>query len=108
MSRIDKILKIGVSLKPIGVKNWALSKENALAVLEKFYELKMPILGGDVCEIDKGIINYNYDNWYCEKRKDEGHNEFVVRSIQEAEDYINNYKSDDIDKIFFVFVASEY
>ncbi len=108
MSLISEILEEGgISLESVGVKNWALSKEYALKVLEKFHELKIPIFGGDVCEIINGIIEYNYDNWYCEKEANESQFDFANRSIILARDYILSYNSDEPDKILFVFVPDK-
>lgn len=108
MNTINEILEIGMSLEPIGVKNWALSKEDAVNVLDKFYEMQIPILGGDVCEIVDGVIQYNYDNCYCDRNPNESWSDFVIRSIGKAKDYISSYNSDNPDKIFFAFVLDEY
>lgn len=107
MNIINEILKVGVSLESIGVKNWALSKEDAVKALDRFYELQIPILGGDVCENINGVIHYNYDSWYYDKQPNESQLDFVSRSIAKARDYINNYYSDNIEKIFFAFVLDE-
>lgn len=107
MSVINEILKIGVSLELIGVKNWALSKEDAIKALDRFYELQIPILGGDVCENINGVIQYNYDNWYCDRQPNESRLDFASRSIGKAIDYINNYNSDNIEQLFFAFVPEE-
>ena len=45
---IDKILGSGLSLESLGIKNWALSRQKVLQVLEQFRELQVPILGGDI------------------------------------------------------------
>ncbi|MCH6199871.1 Imm40 family immunity protein [Aquiflexum sp. LQ15W] len=107
MSTVNEILKVGVSLESIGVKNWALSKEDAVKALDTFYELQIPILGGDVCESINEVIQYNYDNWYCDRQPNESQLDFVNRSITKARDYINNYNSDNIENIFFAFVPDE-
>ena len=91
----------------IGVKNWALSKKDAIKALDKFYELQIPILGGDVCEKNNDVIQYNYDNWYCDRQPNESQLDFVNRSIALARDYISNYNSDNIENIFFAFVPDE-
>ena len=107
MSTVSEILKVGVSLESIGVKNWALSKEDAVKALDKFNELQIPILGGDVCEKINEVIQYNYDNWYCDRQPNESQFDFVNRSIDKARDYINNYNSENIENIFFAFVPDE-
>jgi hypothetical protein len=67
LEKINELLKKGHSLEEIGVKNWAFSREDAINILAKFEEFQVSILGGDVCELIDGIIQYNYDNWYCDR-----------------------------------------
>ena len=97
----------GVSLESIGVKNWAFSKEDAIVVLDKYLELQIPILGGDVCVRSNEVIQYNYDNWHCDKVPDESNIDFVNRSIAVARNYISNYKMNNLENIFFAFVIDE-
>ncbi len=101
---IDNLLKNGLSLKEIGVNNWALRKNDALKVLQKFEEMQVAILGGDVCELKDGIIQYNYDSWHCDRLKEESDHDFVMRSIQDTKRYIEVYTVTNDDKIFFAFV----
>lgn len=103
-SKIDDILKSGHSLHEMGIRNWALEKEKALNAMTQFVELQVPILGGDVCELIDGIIQYNYDSWHCEPIDGEPKINFVARSVEKAKQYIESYKSKDPDKIFFAFV----
>lgn len=102
--KVDKILSKGISLESIGVRNWALSQQEALQVLSSFVELQIPILGGDVCEFVDGNIQYNYDNWYCDRLPNESHSNFVSRSIRKTKEYIEHYNIREVDKIFFAFV----
>jgi hypothetical protein len=81
-----------------------LQKNEALDALAKFAELQVPILGGDVCELIDGIVQYNYDNWHCEQLQGESKSAFIARSIEKAKRYIENYETEDPDKIFFAFV----
>lgn len=103
-NKIDDVLRHGHSLSGIGVNNWALQKSEALNALTKFEELQVPILGGDVCELIGGVIQYNYDSWYCEQIQGEFKPDFISRSIEKAKQYIENYKEENPGKIFFAFV----
>ncbi|MDN3705806.1 Imm40 family immunity protein [Myroides ceti] len=103
-NKVDEILSNGISLKPIGVKNWALPQEEAIQALSQFIDLQIPILGGDVCEFVSGTIQYNYDNWYCDRLPNESHLDFVNRSIRKAREYIEHYNISEPNKIFFAFV----
>ena len=87
-NKIDEILKVGISLNDIGVNNWALTKSQALEVLNQFLLHQIPVLGGDVIENLGGEIQQKYDNWYCDKRSGESRIDFVKRSIEKAKSYI--------------------
>lgn len=103
-NKIIEILKVGHSLEYVGVHNWALTKSQALNVLEQFLNSEISIPGGDVYENINGIIQSNYDNWYCEPLPSETKSNFVKRSIKKAKTYIEEYKPKQSDMIFFVLV----
>ena len=101
---IDKILGSGLSLESLGIKNWALSRQKVLQVLEQFRELQVPILGGDVYRLVNGALRSNYDNWYCDELPNEFFSDFVIRSIDKAKQYIESYNIKKGDDIFFTLV----
>jgi hypothetical protein len=101
---VDKILQRGIFLRDLGIKNWALSKDDALKALSELMIAKIPVIGCDVCEFENGIIQLNYDNWYCEPKKDELKSDFASRTIEMASSYIENYKSNTPKSIFFILV----
>lgn len=101
---VDKILSIGQPLNDLGVHNWALAKGKCLLVLEQLLINEIPVLGGDVYENVKGVLQPNYDNWYCDKLNGESRKEFSMRSIARAKEYIKAYQLENSDNIFFVIV----
>jgi hypothetical protein len=103
--KIDEILKIGQPLDNVGVHNWALTKIQALNVIDQFLDYNVAILGGDVYENIDGIIQSNYDSWFCDPLPGETGDDFTQRSIKVARTYIGEYKLKG-DKIFFVIVPS--
>ena len=103
-NRVDEILRIGISLEPVRVKNWALSQQEAIQALIQFVELQIPILGGDVYELVNGVIQHSYDNWYCNRLPNEPHLNFVSRSVRKAREYIEHHNASEPDKVFFAFV----
>lgn len=105
--KIDEILKTDFPLSEIGVNNWALTKDEALIALGKLMEIEIPILGGDVCELNNGIIKYNYDNWYCNRIENESEMEFVIRSHDKAVEYITNYSSSNSNNIYYTIVPGK-
>ncbi|HET9825991.1 MAG TPA: Imm40 family immunity protein [Chitinophagaceae bacterium] len=102
--RIDEVLRVGRQLNAIGLRNWALTKPQALIALEKFSEFGIPVLGGDVYENIEGVIRPNYDSWHCDPLSDEDKVNFIKRSISTAERYIQAYPIKDPNKIFFALV----
>ena len=101
---VDEVLSIGYQLKDIGLHNWALTKKQALSVLEKLNSMEVAILGGDVCQDIEGVIKPNYDSWYCEQLLDESKTIFIKRSIAKAKKYIVDYSIKQSDEIYFVLV----
>lgn len=108
LTQINELLKKGRSLQGVGINNWAFSKEDALNILDRFEELEVSILGGDVCELINNSIQPNYDNWYCNRLSSETNIEFSKRSIKRAKDYILNYNVNNPNQIFFSFVLEKY
>lgn len=103
-NKIDDILKVGISLNDISVNNWALTKSQALEVLDQFLLHQIPVLGGDVFEKPEGEIQHNYANWYCDQRSGESRIDFVKRSIEKAKSYIENYKPGNSKEYYFTIV----
>lgn len=101
---MNELLKKGHSLQGIGINNWAFSKEHALNILDRFEELQVIILGGDVLELINGNFQHNYDNWYCNKLPNETNLEFAKRSHILSREYIENNSIDDGSKILFSLV----
>lgn len=108
LTKINELLNKGISLQGIGINNWAFSKDDALDILNRFEELQVSILGGDVCELINNRIQPNYDNWYCNRLSNETDVEFSKRSIKRAKDYIMDYNVDNPNQIFFIFVIDDY
>lgn len=83
---------MGRPLEDVGVRNWALTQEDALAALTKFARIGIAVLGGDVYSVNNGVVESNYDNWYCNRNDDESDSAYVERSIAAARNYIENYR----------------
>ena len=78
-------------LSPMGVSSVAFTKENALLILRIIREENIPILGGDVCFVINGNIQYTADNWSFSKKDDETLRQYTERSYQATIDYITKY-----------------
>ena len=103
-SKVDEILKIGQPLTNVGVLNWALTKSQAIKVLDQFWDSQIAVLGGDVYENKDGEIKPNYDSWHCDPLDGEAIEDFVKRSIEKAKTYVEQYNMSVPTKTFFVIV----
>lgn len=105
--KIDEVLKVGKWLGDYGTNNWALTKSQALEALDKLLALNIAVLGGDVLEDTGENIRPNYDNWFSDRHKGESSDKYVIRSIEETRNYIEQYKTYIPDKNYFVLVCKE-
>lgn len=97
LDRVDEIMsRNGISLTKEGLGAWGHNRINSLIAIAELYNLKVPILGGDVCIMDdKGEFNLTYNNWYCDRNSDESTDNYAQRSCLAAESYIRNYHVED-------------
>jgi hypothetical protein len=102
--KIDEILNIGYPLKLIGIKNWALSKKDAINAIKELADLQVPIVGGDVYIMENGVLQHNYDSWYCNPIIDELSDDFLARSINKAKTFIEQYNIEKDNLIYFALV----
>lgn len=101
-NEVDPILSVGRSLKEVGVRNWALSREDSLAALTKFAELGIAVLGGDVYVVNGRFVESSYHSWYCSRDELESDSAYVERSISIARNYIVNYCASDGSVLFAI------
>lgn len=92
--KIDLILSSGVSLEYLGIRNWALVRDDALRAICELGALGIPILGGDVYQLVDQVAEQTYDNWYCDQVPGESDSDFLNRSVNKAKSYIENYSID--------------
>jgi hypothetical protein len=88
--QIDSILSYGISLSCVGVKNWALERDNALRAVNELEALGFPVLGGDVYQLVDEFPEQTYDNWYCDQEPGELDYAFLKRSSEKARGYIGS------------------
>lgn len=91
---VDPILSAGRSLEDVGVRNWGLTREDALFALERLRKTGVAVLGGDVYKVTRNGVDLSYDNWLCAKSAGESEVDFLVRSIDKAKNYISSYRSE--------------
>ena len=86
--QIDPILSRGISLDSLGVRNWALGRDDALHAIFELEAFGIAILGGDVYKLVGEKTEQAYDSWYCDQGPDESNSVFSKRSSDKAESYI--------------------
>lgn len=101
---VDQILGVGRSLEDVGVRNWALTRAQALDALIRLDTAQIAILGGDVYELRDGILRPRYDNWHCDRKQNESGTAFATRSVAAARSYIADYRPEKETEVFFVIV----
>ena len=89
--RIDAILSKGLPLRCLGINNWALERESALAAINVIVELGHAILGGDVFQLNECGVLVSRDSWFCEPHDGENDKAFVMRSSKKAKTFIELY-----------------
>jgi hypothetical protein len=89
--QIDPILSCGVSLEHLGVRNWALGRDDALRAIYELEAFGIAILGGDVYQLVGETAEQTYDSWYCDQGPDEPDSVFIKRSSDKAKNYIFSY-----------------
>jgi hypothetical protein len=104
--RIDPVLKIGTPLEGVGVRNWALTKADALRALENLLEMEVGIAGGDVYKLVNGKLELTYNNWFCDRNAREISEHYVARSVAHARNYIANYEDQGME-FFFALVPAK-
>lgn len=89
--QIDPILNCGLYLGCVGIKNWALGRDDAIRAVNELEALGFPVLGGDVYQLVDRSPEHTYDNWYCDQEPGELYSAFLKRSSAKARSYIENY-----------------
>lgn len=92
MEKLKDIMRTkGICLLEFGVNSRAFNKEEAQYILDILRKTGIAIKGGDVWKKDGNNMTLTYDNWYCERNQNETYYDFVNRSIEYTQLYINNY-----------------
>jgi hypothetical protein len=86
---LEFIKNKSIDLSEMGVNNFALSKNDALELLEKFKENNILLYGGDFLEKKAGQINYNYTNWSIDGKD-------IMYNLEYTKDFIKKYATNDI------------
>ncbi len=103
---IEFIKDNGIYLESkLGVKEWALSRDNAIRLLEIMNKIQKPCLGGDVIlEEENGNFKYAYGFWHYDRTANETEEEYIGNSISKAVEYIKNYPEKEGNKYYYVIV----
>jgi hypothetical protein len=100
----DEILGVGQSLSHIGVRNWMLTRSQALIAIEELEAEGIAVLGGDVYSAEEGRVAPTYDSWHCDRNPGENDEAFVRRSAERARRYIGEYPATGGGRVGFAIV----
>lgn len=95
----DAILSVGVWLGPEH-RNWALTKEQALAAIDRLCDANYILLGGDVLNGPEKNFSHACDNWYFQQSCPPDAGDLSSSSFK-ASSYVKNYPAEDA---YFVLV----
>jgi len=103
---LNFIREHGVDLeKALGVKEWALSRNDALTAIGILRDGHEAVLGGDVIFEREGRLRYTHDNWHSDPGENEPTAQYIERSLAEAEGYIRKYPETNEGKYYYVIVS---
>jgi hypothetical protein len=103
---IDEILSVGGFLGVIGVRNWLLTRHQALVALEELAAEGVGVLGGDVYLTEGQVIRPTPDGWHSDRDSDETDEAFVDRSVGRAREYIGRYPEKAVGRVGFAIVPA--
>ncbi|NZD61457.1 hypothetical protein HX900_10050 [Rhizobium sp. WYCCWR 11290] len=99
--KADAILSVGIWLGPEH-RNWALTKEKALAAIGRLRDANFILLGGDVLSGPEKNFSHTYDNWHFEPSTPPVADD-PSSSARKALSYVRDYPVEDA---YFVLVPS--
>ena len=95
----EKINK-GISLKLLGINEYAWDYKNITDIISLLREKKISILGGDVYIVKNVIINTTFDSWYFDTKSDADYED----SYKKAIDYINIFETKEEKYIYSIII----
>lgn len=95
------ILDNSISLKELGVFEYAWKSDDIKKIIEILDEKRIPILGGDVYKVENGKACQTYDSWYINISNEW---DFYSKSYEKAMSYILNYEKKNKGKFIYSIV----
>ena len=86
---LEYIENNSIDMLEMGVFNFALLKNDALVLLEKFKNSNILIYGGDFINKENGKINYNYTNWSMDTID-------IEYNLEYSKNFIEKYAQEDM------------
>lgn len=93
---MNKILKIGTSLLELGVNELAFPLEKYEEIISYYLQSKIIILGGDILIRNKNSFKFTYESWYYNPNKNIPHEENLVKSYTQAEEYLKKFPNKNV------------
>jgi hypothetical protein len=101
------VLAVGEWLGASGIRNWALTRQEALTALDALERDGIGILGGETYDVAPNKTFPNKDGWHCDRRTGESDQQFLERSLAVARNYVRTYRVGEEDRIRFGIVPTK-
>ena len=95
------------SLKNLCIEGYAFPYQEALKIVQICKLLVIPILGGDVYNMNNSTIENSDDNWYYDRTPNESYYNYAQNSCNKSESYIKSFKNYSFDRPLFSFVIED-
>lgn len=81
----------GIPLPELGIRDIALSREDALLAVAFLKKESVPILGGDVYLKRGNKMEADVSSWHSDPKPGENRAEYLARSWATTEEYLRNF-----------------
>ena len=85
---LEYIENNSMDMLEMGVFNFALLKNDALVLIEKFKDSNILIYGGDFIAKENGKLDYNYTNWSMDTTD-------IIYNLEYSKNFIEKYAQKD-------------
>ncbi|WP_404447374.1 immunity 40 family protein [Sutcliffiella horikoshii] len=101
------VIESAISLKDLGINELAWKWEDVHIVIDYLVENKYAILGGDVYLLQGDEKIVTYDSWYLDRDTGTSWLDYVIKSKETADEYINSYHMKNGDNYCYSIIYSK-
>lgn len=98
------LLSRAIDLSHLHVAEVAWLRKDAVEIVKKLQGRNIAILGGDVLRKTDDLFEYDYNNWFIDRKQNESSEAYAVRSLEHAEAYLRKFPDSDDGSVAYVLV----